>query len=376
MSSELRRLDRALRALPWLAAVAFAVALGMYAEPPPLPEGTPAGLGRPIPRLPPPPTDLPALLFQLGVGSTIWYAAAVAVPLMLLGARQLDVERLGRVRTAAIAALAVAVLIVTTAAADFVLIFDSAPARPALSSYWTIALRQHVLPWVALAGIIGAVEARRRARVSIVERERLRAQVAEQRLIALTGQLHPHFLFNTLQGISTLIHRDPDAADAMLARLADLLRDLLRHRDRVLVSLEDEVAYARTYLEISQLRFGERLTFAIDVPLELKVLSVPLFILQPLLENALAHGVGSRLRGGHVILRAERRAGRLRVVVTDDGPGPRVAAPDGVGLSNTRDRLRAAFGSDYTFSLEAAAGGGTAAIIDVPERVHAGLVSQ
>ncbi|MGH7291897.1 MAG: sensor histidine kinase [Myxococcota bacterium] len=230
-----------------------------------------------------------------------------------------------------------------------------------------------VLPGIAVTGIVVAIEARRRAIRARVERERLRAEVAEQRLVALTGQLHPHVLFNTLQGISTLIHRDPEAADEMLAKLSDLLRDLLRHRDRALVPLEDEIRYARTYLEIAHLRFADRLTFDIDVAAGLERSSVPLFILQPLVENALAHGIGPRAAGGRVSLKAWQSNGRLRMEVTDDGAGlpANGSMRDGIGLSNTRERLRAMFGTDHDFSLCPANGGGVVAHIEIPYREYA-----
>ena len=220
---------------------------------------------RTFPRLPGPAPDFRTLLYLLGVGSIVWYAAAVALPLLVLGARRVDLGRLGRVRAVSIAAAAIAALIAITSIIEYVAIYRGSPVQPGFAAYLPQALRQNVLPWVALAGIVAAAEAGRRAVYSAIDRERLRAQVAEQRLIALTGQLHPHFLFNTLQGISTLIHRDPEAADEMLAKLSDLLRDLLRHRDHVLVPLADELRYARTYLEIAQLRFADRLQFQIDV---------------------------------------------------------------------------------------------------------------
>jgi LytS/YehU family sensor histidine kinase len=235
-----------------------------------------------------------------------------------------------------------------------------------------MALRGTLVPWVALVGIVAAVEARRRSVQSRVERERLRAQVAEQRLVALTGQLHPHFLFNTLQGISTLIHRDPNAADEMLGKLSDLLRDVLRHRDHVLVPLADEVRYARTLLEIAQLRFADRLAITVDVPNELQRASVPLFITQPLIENALAHGIGRQARGGSVRLSAARSDGVLTLTVEDDGAGlPAGSMREGIGLSNTRERLRASFGDSQRLTLQPRSGGGVVARIELPYRMHA-----
>jgi signal transduction histidine kinase len=353
--------------LPWIGVVIVAIAVGFYATAPELPRQA-GNTGRMLPRMPGPAPNFPTLLYLLGVGSIVWYAAAIALPFLLWGARRIDVERQGRSRSIAIVGLAVVSLITITSVLQYVSIYRGAPVHPPFNAYLPTALRQNVLPWIALAGIVAAVEARRRALRSAFDHERLRTQVAEQRLIALTGQLHPHFLFNTLQGISTLIHRDPEAADEMLAKLSDLLRDLLRHRDHVLVPLSDELRYARTYLEIAQLRFADRLSFQIDVAAALDQASVPLFILQPLVENALAHGIGGRTRGGRVVVTACRDGDQLRLEVADDGAGLTTSAMlrEGIGLSNTRERLRASFGEDQHFSLDPATGGGAVARITIP----------
>ena len=358
-------------ALFWLAVVVIAILIGRYATPPQI-NRPPGAMPRMLPRLPGPAPNFRTLLYLLGVGSVVWYAAAVALPLLVLGARRIDLGRPGRVRAIGIAAAVVAALIAITSIIEYVAIYRGAPVRPGFAAYLPQALRQNVLPWVALAGIVAAAEAGRRTVYSTIDRERLRAQVAEQRLIALTGQLHPHFLFNTLQGISTLIHRDPEAADEMLAKLSDLLRDLLRHRDHVLVPLADELRYARTYLEIAQLRFADRLQFQIDVVADADRASVPLFILQPLVENALAHGIGGRTQGGCVRVTARREGDRLRLEVADDGAGLTTSTTlrFGLGLSNTRERLRAAFGDDQGLSLGRADAGGAVARIDVPFRAH------
>jgi two-component sensor histidine kinase len=361
-------MPRARRLLTWSAALALAIVVGLFATPPAPPPG--AAIGRVFPRMASPAPDFPTLLYFLGVGSVVWFMGIVALPALVWGARHVGAQE-NRRRVVVLSAVAVLVLFALSSVVQFVMIYNGAPSRPPFAAYLPMALRQNLLPWIALVGVVAALEARRRARASLVEHARLRAEVAEQRLIALTGQLQPHFLFNTLQGISTLIHRDANAADEMLGKLSDLLRELLRHRDRVLVSLADELRYARTYLEIAELRFADRLSFEIRVPEDLHGASVPLFILQPLVENALAHGIGARAEGGAILIRARRQEGRLVLEVRDDGAGLPVnrTPDDGVGLGNTRERLRATFGDDQSLVLEALPGG-TVARVEMPYRQH------
>lgn len=349
----------------WLAILAVAVAVGMYASAPDV--LVPSGAGRMFPRVPQAP-DLRTLLWMLGVGSPVWYAVFVALPLLLWAGRRTDLTGQSRFRVAGLGILALLALVTLTSWMQYAITFSGAPSKPPFAQYLPQALQQNLLPWIALAGIVVAVESRRHAVQLAVERERLRTGMAEQRLVALTSQLQPHFLFNTLQGISTLIHRDPDAADQMLGKLADLLRDVLRDRDRVLVPLVDEIRYARTYLEISKLRFGERLQYDIDVPREFEGIQVPLFILQPLVENAISHGIGSRIQGGHVWVRAYRKGGWVRLDVEDDGGGidDDVQLKEGIGLSNTRERLRASFGGEGRFQLSRN-GKTTIARLEIPE---------
>lgn len=379
---------------------AAAIALGLYAEPH---SPTPASASGPTyPRVPQPSADLPALLDQLGVGSPTWYAAIVAFPFLLWGARRLDTERLGHARSLALSGAFVVTAITLVSTFQYMVLFREAPVRPGWIAYLPVALRQNALPWIALAGIVAGIEWRRRALRSVLDRERLRAELAEQRLIALTAQLQPHFLFNTLQGISTLIHRDPEAADDMLGKLSELLSALLRHRDHAVVSLEDEVRYARTYLEIAKVRFAERLEFTIDVPADLYDAAVPLFLLQPLVENALTHGIGTKLRGGRIGIRARLRDGRLIIEVADvgalpgddrgstleaalGGDGGRAVSGanrgdgdgnQGIGLSNTRARLREVFGEDQTLVLERRPAGEVVVQVDVPFRSYRPPVSR
>ncbi len=351
--------------LTWTAVVAVALALGLSARAPQMP----AGMGRMLPRVPGPPQSIPVLMYMLGVGSVAWYAITIGFPILLLGARRTSTEKFTVSRVVAMAITAFVVGLTLTLAADYLLTYP-AGFRPPFVAYLPDGLRRDALPWIALIAIVAAIEARRRAVTSRVERERLRAQIAEQRLVALTGQLQPHFLFNTLQGISTLIHRDPDAADEMLGKLSDLLREVLRHRDQALVRLGDEIRYAQTYLEIAQIRFADRLKFSIDVPQDLRNAAVPLFILQPLVENSIGHGIGGQALGGSISVSAHRDGDRLTLEVEDNGAGLQANAEpvEGVGLGNTRERLRASFSDDASLVLKPAKGGGTIARIEMPYR--------
>jgi signal transduction histidine kinase len=352
--------------LGWSAVVSAGIALGIVAAGPRAPAAA-IGAGRVFPRVPGPPPNLPALLRALGVGSVVWYVAVVSAPFLALGARRLATH--GGVRTTTWFVATIAGFFIVTAWVDWLVTYAGAAARPGFLTYLPVALRADLLPWIALLGVIAALESRRRAQLAALTEARLRAQVAEARLIALTGRLQPHFLFNTLQGISTLIHRDPQAADEMLVMLSDLLRDLLRHRDSVLIPLGEEVRHTRTYLDIARRRFSDRLTFAIDIDEALQQTAVPLFLLQPLVENALCHGVGVRASGGRVVITARRDATRLVLEVVDDGVGLASSSREGLGLRNTRERLRASYGDDHRLDVESPASGGTTVRLDLPYRI-------
>jgi len=197
------------------------------------------------------------------------------------------------------------------------------------------------------------------------------AQLARAELYALKAQLRPHFLFNTLNAISSLIRDEPLKAETMLSRLGDLLRITLRDHRADEVPLADELAFVDGYLEIEQARFGERLrvTRHID-PAALDAL-VPHLVLQPLVENAVRHGVGPRLAGGTVELRAERRGGTLALEVRDDGVGA-AAFAEGVGLANTRARLAHLYGAEHRFAVTTSAGTGFSVAIEIPDHPRAG----
>ena len=227
------------------------------------------------------------------------------------------------------------------------------------------------MPFLTVAAAAHALEARSRAHERELEAERIRSQLAESRFGALTAQLQPHFLFNTLQGISTLIMRDPVAADRMLASLSDLLREVLRRGDKREVELGEELRVLEPYLDISRIRFGDRLTVTVNVDDETRCALVPFFVLQPLVENALHHGISSHAGAGRIEIEAREFGGRLLLTVTDDGPG--TALPDagrGIGLANTRARLQELYGSEHSLELRRPTEGGFRVSVAIPYRVR------
>ena len=208
------------------------------------------------------------------------------------------------------------------------------------------------------------------------ERERsLRAEAAAHhaQLEALRYQINPHFLFNALNAVSTLVtERRNDEAARMLSRVSDFLRLTLTAPVREEVALADEIDYVRQYLEIERVRFGDRLRTEIDVMPDAWEAAVPAFVLQPLIENAVRHAIAPREAGGAITLEAHRSGEMLHVSIVDDGPGvrdePQGTGTGRIGLTNTRDRLRQLYGDGGRLQLVSVPGGGTRATIEIPFR--------
>lgn len=225
--------------------------------------------------------------------------------------------------------------------------------------------------WCIL-GVVHAMVFYERYRDREIQAAELRARLSAAQLEALAGQLHPHFLFNTLQGISTLMHRDASAADLMLSRLSELLRRTLNRGDRQEVPLREEMELLGHYVGIMEVRFGDRLVFDRQIDPAVEEALVPHFILQPLVENALQHGIARRGGRGRVEVRAEKRDASLRLTVRDDGPGdstPTAPGPHGIGLSNTRLRLRQLYGARQRLELAPLENGGMEATLELPFHV-------
>ncbi len=220
-------------------------------------------------------------------------------------------------------------------------------------------------------GVAQAIEFYRRAQERERIAARLRAELTQAQLEALRSQLHPHFLFNTLNGVATLMHRDVEAADRMVTNLADLLRATLQRPAAHEIPLRDELALVERYLAIVAVRFGDRLTARFDIAPDVGDGLVPQFLLQPLVENALEHGIAERPGPGRIEIRAVQAGDTLRITVTDDGAGlrPDGAPRHGVGLANTRARLAELYGTAQSLTLEpASADGGVRAVVTLPYR--------
>lgn len=202
-------------------------------------------------------------------------------------------------------------------------------------------------------------------------RLRLEAQLADARLQALRTQLQPHFLFNALNTISVLMHENVDAADRILLQLSALLRRSLDSTGAHEVTLGEELGFLDNYLQIEQARFGGRLSYRILVPDQVLEARVPNLILQPLVENALRHGLATRAGPGRVDIKAERHGDSLRLCVVDDGRGLPPATTERVGLANTRARLRLLYADRQRFEVRNSEGGGVIAEIELPWRTAA-----
>jgi len=199
----------------------------------------------------------------------------------------------------------------------------------------------------------------------------LATELAQAQLRALKMQLQPHFLFNTLHSISTLVHTNAKGADRMIAQLSDLLRAALNADAVEFVSLRQELDLAEKYLAIEQTRFSDRLAVQFDIAPEAMEIPVPYLILQPIVENAVRHGISKNVGRGTIAVQARADDDRLRVTITDNGPGIAESSGrirEGVGLKNTRARLEQAYAEGFELKLTRAGERGTAVELVVPSR--------
>lgn len=227
--------------------------------------------------------------------------------------------------------------------------------------YWVIITLTHTL------------QLYRRSREREVRAAELEARLSQARLQALQMQLNPHFLFNTLHAISSLMHKDVEAADRMLIRLGDLLRYALDSTHEQEVPLRRELDFLDRYIEIEKTRFGDRLTVSKNIAPDTVDALLPNLLLQPIIENAIQHGIEPHARPGRIELKSSRVGNALHLEVRDNGDGlPSGAAlEEGIGLSNSRARLQQLYGAHSRFELRNAVEGGLAVTIVIPFRLSA-----
>jgi two-component system, LytTR family, sensor kinase len=237
-----------------------------------------------------------------------------------------------------------------------------------------VAMSYHwwVLVYWAILGAHQGFEYHRK----LSEREKravqLEAQLVQAQLQALKMQLHPHFLFNTLNSISALLHQEPELADRMIARLGDFLRLTLDNSGDQEVTLQKELEFLKCYLEIERVRFQDRLTVSYDVAPETLDAMVPNLVWQPIVENAIRHAIAPRAGRGNIQIWAQRTGATLQLQVKDDGPGlppsqnSNQLSGQGVGLANTRERLRQLYGDNHRFELRNGADRGLVVALEIP----------
>jgi len=222
--------------------------------------------------------------------------------------------------------------------------------------------------WATVA-VAHAIHYYRGQREGEAKAGQLAAQLAQAQLQALKMQIHPHFLFNTLNSIAALLHMDVEAADKMIARLGDFLRLTLKRSDNQTVDFGQELEFLKCYLDIEHIRFQDRLTVDMEIEPETLDLMVPNLILQPIVENAVRHGVARRSGQGHITIRAITKSNRLIVQVEDNGPGLKMntnGGSSGIGLNNTRSRLEQFYGPDYDFQITNSKGSGVIVTLEIP----------
>jgi len=211
----------------------------------------------------------------------------------------------------------------------------------------------------------------RQHRAREIAASRLETELTEARLAALKAQLHPHFLFNAFNSVSALLGRDPAAAREMLARLESLLTLTLERAEAQEVTLAEELRVVEMYAGIEGVRFSDRLSVEVDVDPRLHDVLVPHLVLQPLVENAVKHGIAARPGPGRIAVSARADGGRIVLSVADDGPGTSADSAsrgEGIGLANTRARLAQLYGAAAALAVESAAGRGTRVTVTLPLR--------
>ena len=322
-----------------------------------------------------PPKDAPPNgLRSLGFGLGLWCGWAVLWLIAFPLARRFPLEPhhwLGPLALHAVASAGCAFLKILLDYPSIRFCYCPTPEQLTFASFLYQAFISYFLYYMlfywAMIGVSHALDYYGRYRDGQLREARLETGLARARLQLLKTQLQPHFLFNTLNAISALVHVDVEAADRMLARLGDLLRSTLEDFAVQEAPLARELEVVRSYLEIEQGRLGPRLRVEWDIAPDISDALAPTFLLQPLIENAIRHGIAPRTGPGRIDVRARRIGTELHLEVWDNGPGPTSGAVQGgVGLANTRARLFHLYGTAQRLELEKARWGGCVARVILP----------
>jgi signal transduction histidine kinase len=311
---------------------------------------------------------------------TYWYLWAIFTPAIVWLSQHFRFERQGLVRAVLIHLPSVALFSFAHIAAMAGMQWWLMMASSRSFSWWVEVKRSalqnfdwEMMTYWAIAGLSHAVLYYRESRDRALRASQLETQLVEAQMAALQQQLQPHFLFNTLHAISALMHKDVEAADRTLTRLSDLLRMTLESLGRHENRLKAELDFLAKYLEIEQTRFADRLTVRFDVDPDTLDALVPTLLLQPLVENAIKHGISKKSGPGHIDITARPEHGKLWIEVRDDGLGlsetALTALQKGIGVSTTRARLQHQFGADFRFEFHRLEQG-VAVVVAVPWRTE------
>jgi two-component system, LytTR family, sensor kinase len=308
-----------------------------------------------------------------------WLPWALATPLVMRVGRQYPPLRSPKLKAVPVHLGLVGIISLVTAAwsAFLEVLLDPWGDAPPIDSYvslWLAPLSYGLLASLILYAFIQAItfamdsaESTARQRT---ESARLSEQLAKAQLNGLRQQMNPHFMFNTLNAISGLIRdRKNDAAVSMIAGLSDLLRRAAYDTDRPQVALREEIDGLHKFLDIQRARFADRLRVVVDIPSDLYPVRVPNLLLQPLIENAIKHGIAKRIEGGRIEVTASRSEGLLHLRVYNDGPRLQTnwdANSSGIGIANLRARLQILYGSHFELDLSSPETGGVAVSVSLP----------
>jgi signal transduction histidine kinase len=316
-----------------------------------------------------------------------FYAWGLFSPLIFKLVKRFHIERGNMLKALAFHIVAGPVFVVVVTAITIPVLWYLGFANPALHPTFgaffnklmvnPFYLHQGLLAYWGTVIVAHAYEYNQQVRIGKTRASELTAQLAQAQLAALKMQIHPHFLFNTLNSIAALLHEDVEAADRMITRLSDFLRITLQSSATSVVTLGEELVFLQAYLDIERARFPDRLIVELTIAPEVLDAQVPNLILQPLVENAVRHGISKQIGIGRLQIDAQRQDERLLIRIDDNGPGKpngngnsKRSASGGVGLANTRARLKQFYGDfefDITNKLDS---DGTTVLLNVPYHVE------